>query len=281
MSTVREVIGVDDQGAETTEAAHRRAVERVIRAMHEHIDEPLSLQDLADIAYMSPYHFNRVFRTVTGVPPCQFLYALRLARAKRLLATTDRSVTDICFGVGYNSLGTFSARFAELVGLSPSRLPRVIADLGGDWSQKSQNRSEAKGGPTTGGVTGRVIGPESVFGPILVGLFPDPIPQGEPVACAWLDRPGTYHVAAVPDGSYYVMAVALGEEDDTGIDFPMMESEMHVGSRSNPIHFQNGRVENNADVALRPMRLTDPPILTALPLLLLDAHSDDGGIAQL
>ena len=72
---------------------------RVISAMHEHLYDPLSLQDMADIAHYSPFHFNRLFRKITGIPPNHFLYALRLSRAKRLLEETDLNVTDICFEV--------------------------------------------------------------------------------------------------------------------------------------------------------------------------------------
>jgi transcriptional regulator GlxA family with amidase domain len=104
-----------------TAIAHCAAVKRVINVMHERLDEPFTLNDMSKIAYVSPYHFNRMFHQITGIPPCQFLYALRLETAKRLLLTTGVSVTDVCFDVGYNSLGTFIRRFTGLVGISPSR----------------------------------------------------------------------------------------------------------------------------------------------------------------
>jgi AraC-like DNA-binding protein len=105
-----------------TVVAHNEAVDRVIRTMHERLDEPLTLQEMSRIAYISPYHFNRIFRQITGIPPNQFLYALRLETAKRRLLMSNTSVTDVCFDVGYNSLGTFIRRFTALVGVSPSRL---------------------------------------------------------------------------------------------------------------------------------------------------------------
>ena len=67
---------------DTIEARHR-VVERVILKMREQLDEPFSLQEMAKIAYLSPFHFNRVFRQITGIPPTQFLYALRLEAAKQ------------------------------------------------------------------------------------------------------------------------------------------------------------------------------------------------------
>src|ERR1044072_6247332 len=103
-----------------TIASHYRAVERVILAMRERLDEALTLEDLAEVAIISPFYFDRIFRQITGIPPCQFLSALRMEAAKRLLLTSSLSVTDVCFEVGYNSLGTFTTRFTQLVGLPPS-----------------------------------------------------------------------------------------------------------------------------------------------------------------
>ncbi len=58
-----------------TDASHERAVHNVIRAMHEHLDDTFSLDAMAEVAVMSPFHFNRTFREATGAPPCQFLSA--------------------------------------------------------------------------------------------------------------------------------------------------------------------------------------------------------------
>jgi AraC family transcriptional regulator len=99
-----------------TAAVHGFAVERVLATMRERLDEDLTLHVMADVARLSPYHFTRVFRHVTGIPPCEFLTALRLQEAKRLLLTTGLSVTDVCFEVGYSSLGTFTTRFTHLIG---------------------------------------------------------------------------------------------------------------------------------------------------------------------
>jgi AraC family transcriptional regulator len=85
----------------STIVSHHEAVERVIQRMHDRVDEPLTLKEMSRIAYISPYHFNRIFRQTTGIPPNQFFYALRLETAKRLLLTTNSSVTDVCLDVGY------------------------------------------------------------------------------------------------------------------------------------------------------------------------------------
>src|SRR5215211_7874714 len=148
-----------------TVVAHREAVERVIKMMHDRLDEPLTLQEMSKQAYISPYHFNRIFRQVTGIPPNQFFYALRLEMAKRLLLTTKTNVTDVCFDVGYNSLGTFIRRFTALVGLSPGHFrsfashetPRLFAPNANEFD--------------TAGISGKVTAPEWFKGMIFVGLF--------------------------------------------------------------------------------------------------------------
>src|SRR5271165_572405 len=105
-----------------TNTAHLQAVERAIQTMHSHLHEVLTLEDLAATAYLSPFHFNRVFRQLIGVPPGEFLSALRFQKARHLLLLTSLKITQVCFEVGYTSPGSFTSRFTQLVGLSPNRL---------------------------------------------------------------------------------------------------------------------------------------------------------------
>jgi len=109
---------------EDTVASHRRAVERVITSARERLCEPISLHDMSRVAYLSAFHFNRVFHQFTGLPPAKFISAMRLDEAKRLLLNTNLSITDICFEVGYNSLSHFSKAFTEVVGCSPGSYPK-------------------------------------------------------------------------------------------------------------------------------------------------------------
>ena len=82
--------------------------------------QPLDVPALARAAYMSPAHFSRQFRAAYGETPYSYLMTRRIERAKALLRRGDLSVTDVCFEVGCSSLGTFSTRFTELVGVPPS-----------------------------------------------------------------------------------------------------------------------------------------------------------------
>jgi AraC-like DNA-binding protein len=92
-------------------------------------DRPLSIDEVAREAAMSPFHFIRQFSALFGQTPHQFRIEARLDRAKRLLARGNHSVTDVCFEVGFSSLGSFSDLFARRVGVAPSRYRRRARTL--------------------------------------------------------------------------------------------------------------------------------------------------------
>ena len=81
---------------------------------------PLDVPALARAAFMSPSHFSRQFRAAFGETPYGYLMTRRIERAKALLRRRDLTVTEVCMAVGCTSLGSFSSRFTELVGESPS-----------------------------------------------------------------------------------------------------------------------------------------------------------------
>src|SRR5262245_48260554 len=95
----------------------------MLREIHE---RPVSIDEVAREAAMSPFHFIRQFEAVFGATPHQFRIQTRLDRAKRLLALSDYSVTDVCLEVGFTSLGSFSDLFARRIGTSPSRYRRQV-----------------------------------------------------------------------------------------------------------------------------------------------------------
>ncbi|HEV8401441.1 MAG TPA: helix-turn-helix transcriptional regulator [Candidatus Limnocylindrales bacterium] len=89
-------------------------------AMDRAYAEPLDVRAVAAVAHVSQAHFIRTFRAVFGETPHRYLQRRRVERSMFLLRETDRSITDICFDVGFTSLGTFSRTFREIVGESPS-----------------------------------------------------------------------------------------------------------------------------------------------------------------
>ena len=257
---------------EDTLASHRRAVERVITSARERLCEPISLHDMSRVAYLSTFHFNRVFHQITGLPPAKFISAMRLDEAKRLLLNTNRSITDISFEVGYNSLSTFTRRFTQRVGLGPREF-RYLAERITSSSVESlcAHYAELTGRATLSpSVEGVVDLPQPGGGPIFVGLFRAHIPQSRPVGGALLTSPGAFRIGPVPDGIYHLLAAALPRLADTlGYLLPDSAS-LSVGAWNGPVIVRHGRANGCFNISLRPMALTDPPLLVSLPFLLAD-----------
>lgn len=138
-------------------------------AMDRSYAEPLDVPTLATIADVSEAHFIRVFKETFGETPHRYLQRRRVERAMYLLRDSDSSVTDVCFDVGFNSLGSFSRTFTAIVGVTPSeyrkragpiraptcftmawsrpssRVPRpaeLLPDLAGTQPALSEKRSE-------------------------------------------------------------------------------------------------------------------------------------------
>jgi AraC-like DNA-binding protein len=109
-------------------AQHLRDLAR-LRRVRDRIDreyaQPLDVEALARGAHMSAGHLSREFRQAYGESPYSYLMTRRIERAMALLRRGDLSVTEVCFTVGCSSLGTFSTRFAELVGMPPSTYRRL------------------------------------------------------------------------------------------------------------------------------------------------------------
>src|SRR5215472_8599802 len=98
-------------------------------AMDRTYAEPLDVPSLAQIACVSEAHFIRTFRVTFGETPHRYLQRRRVERAMFLLRETDRSVTEICFDVGFTSVGTFSRTFGEIVGEPPTTYRWRAGDL--------------------------------------------------------------------------------------------------------------------------------------------------------
>lgn len=105
-----------------------------LRAARDHADrnfaDPLDLEALAAVARLSKYHFHRLFTATYGMSPRAYLSERRIERAQDLLRATNLSVTEVCHAVGFSSLGSFSSRFREIVGESPSEFQARYAAVG-------------------------------------------------------------------------------------------------------------------------------------------------------
>jgi AraC-like DNA-binding protein len=241
--------------------------------MRERYAESLSLKEMSEIAISSPFHFNRVFRAVTGLPPARFLAAIRLHTAKHLLLTTRRSVTDICFGVGYSSLGTFTAHFSEYVGAPPSRFRQlsrtthtrdVLAQI-----PNARRPPSADAGTIHGHV--RAAPGVSVDELAMIGLFPSELPRGHPCACVVAATGTSFVLANVPPGWYHLFSVAINPSVDR-VELYLAES-MRRG-HAGPILVRDTCNTGPVDLELRCPRDTDPPLLIALPLLIAERAAE-------
>jgi AraC-like DNA-binding protein len=258
-------------GESNTIAAHREAVERVILEMRKQLDEPFSLEKMAKIACLSPFHFDRVFHEMTGIPAVQFLYALRIEPAKRLLLTTSLSVTDVCYDVGYNSIGTFTSRFTQVVGLSPRNFRKLAEKVDNFFLESSFTEAAAIlkkvsfGGQS---ITGRIISPDPIQRLIFVGLFPTLIPQSHPSAGTLIADSESYGIGPVDDGRYNVFAAAFPKGGQPQSYLIPDFASLLVGLGSRAANVLDGRADEAVDITLRSLQITNPPILIALPFLL-------------
>jgi len=110
---------MDTLRRETSDSREQGLV-RVKCLLEEQCELPLDLAQLASIAHCSKFHLVRAFQAAYRETPHRYQVRCRIERAKALLAETSMRVTDICFEVGFESLGTFSSRFREITGWAPS-----------------------------------------------------------------------------------------------------------------------------------------------------------------
>ena len=236
-----------------------RAVENAITHMWEKYTEPLTLTEIAASALLSRFHFSRVFRDATGVSPGRFLYALRIYQAKRLLTSTSLSVTEISFAIGYNSLGSFTNRFTDSVGISPSRFRRIWSDGLREIPAPPPSSS------SYGTVTGRIRIPANYAAArVYVGVFETPIVQRRPPSWTSVEaephQPASYRLANVPAGDWFIRAVAVADSADPE---PWTRRSVLVGGLG-PLAVTADAV-TSGDLTIRVRKPTDLPILYAVP----------------
>jgi AraC family transcriptional regulator len=252
---------------EETYDSHFRAVARVIDVLRSDRTRTLSVNEMAKIAYMSHFHFIRVFEAITNMTPWKFHWALKLHLAKNLLLTTKMTIIDISMEVGYNSHGTFTRRFTELVGLSPNRFRRLARSCDTCALFHSMRCwKNAEGAPFR--LCGRVQPPEQFEGSILVACFPTALAQRRPVAFAWADQDNCYSMEYPMINSFYMRAFALPAGEG---NLPWFMGEPVLRSVETP-HLVKPHTasfkDTIVDFTLRSQKPTDPPVLLSIGTLL-------------
>lgn len=238
-------------------------VREAVTMMRTRIAEPVDLDELARAAGYSPYHFVRVFRSVTGLSPGAFQSALRIEAAKSMLIDTDAAVTRICLELGYESLGSFTSRFTRSVGVPPSRFRRIAREFAQADIAAIMRRAVIAPRPE-GPLCGTVLEcrPPDAF--VWIGIFPKGMPEERPAAGTLRRGDGVFALPAVPDGTYHVLAASLAP--DAGWR-PYLTGDGARVATSGTVSVRQGAFAWPPVLTLRPLEPTDPPILAPLALL--------------
>lgn len=245
-------------------------IDEVIAYIHQNIDEPLPLARLARYAAYSPYHFSRLFKERMGLSPLYYVSSLRLQKAKELLLDTNLSIRDIGLEIGQQSLGTFTTRFTERVGVTPAHFRNSMLQADhylrslqklNDWEDPAISGSQ---GATIEGTVRTEIPFEGV---VLVGLFAKPIPEGLPLYGTLIPSSGTFRFTDVKPGIYYLMATSVSWGMQAKDFLLPQTTTLRTRSKEPIIVTQYSRMMHK-QVTLHVPRPDDPPILISLPLLM-------------
>lgn len=248
---------------------HYQEIDEVIAYIHSNLEGPLSLELLADFAGYSPYHFARIFKRRTGLPPHYYVSSYRLHKAKELLLHTDFCIRDIALDIGQQSLGTFTTRFTSKVGVTPAKYrhgAKEVTESLRSLKKLRQWETDIPALDSARRITGTIYTETPFYGVILVGLFARPIPEGLPLYGTLLDSPGTFDFTDVKAGTYYLMATAISWNTQAA-DIMLPDQTLRARA-SIPIHVDYHHITEPQYLTLHKPKIDDPPILISLPLLM-------------
>jgi len=155
-------LGIKDRSGamrQTTERDYRRRILKVIDHLRTHLDEPLSFEQLAEIACFSPFHFHRIYRGMVGETIADTVRRLRLLRAATAVGTSDRPILDVALEAGFDSGRGFSRAFDSFLGMTPSDYRRQQARIGQDTKRGMAMDVEIRDLPATRVLAMRKLGP--------------------------------------------------------------------------------------------------------------------------
>jgi AraC-like DNA-binding protein len=234
--------------------------------MRSRIAEPLRLDEIAGAAGYSTFHFDRVFRSITGLSAGAFQTALRLEAAKTLLLDTDASVTQICMEIGYESVGSFTSRFTRSVGVSPNAFRDFARKLA--QSDVTAMLAQAFAMPRPAGpLHGTVHATQAADAFVWIGLFRKGVPEQRPEAGCLRRGDGVFSLAAVEDGTYHALCASVAPGTDWRT-YMLSGEHVRVGT-SGLVAVRHGDFVWPPAIELRALEPTDPPILASLALLAL------------
>ncbi|WP_018933110.1 helix-turn-helix domain-containing protein [Gracilibacillus lacisalsi] len=255
-------------------------VEAAIKYIKANLHEEITLQQVAKHVAYSPYHFSRIFKDQIGLPPHYYLSALRLQRAKELLIHTDLTIRDIGMEIGQHSLGTFTTRFTQKVGVSPSVFRQSESSVTQHLQQIQLKRTKAfnRYRNISQTVRGKITSPSEINGIILLGLFSKPIPEGLPLYGTILETEGEFAFENVKAGTYYLLSTTVNTGMNSS-EILLTESTLRA-KLEEPVIVQPHHETPQLNVTLRPPRIDDPPVLISIAVLMQQYISSNIGIGE-
>lgn len=252
----------------------RDAVIAAATFLHAHACDPIRLGDVADHVGYSPFHLTRAFTKEIGTSPVRALAAHRFHRSKRLLLDGDDRIADICHAVGFSSVGTFTTRFAEAVGTSPTEFRRLPHGLADAPPRPVSTAGDVRGGGAVAGSVRISASAAAALGPdplVFVGLYPARAARGEPGVGAMLAGPGEFLLTDASPGLFWVLATALSTRGD--YDGLLVPGEPVIGTSPGMLRLRPGE-QQVCDIPLDLVERWQPPVLAALPALASDIAQD-------
>ncbi|WP_239616586.1 helix-turn-helix transcriptional regulator [Cohnella mopanensis] len=244
-------------------------IDEAISYIHQNIYEPLPLTQLANHVGYSPYHFTRIFKERMGISPLYYASSVRLQKAKELLLRTNMSIRDVGLEIGQQSLGTFTTRFTERVGVTPSHFRNSTLHAENDLRslQKLSNwQTSSTIGHPYSTLEGTVRAEAAFEGVVLIGLFTKPIPEGNPRYGTILSSLGHFSLTDVKPGTYFLMATSVSWEMKSA-EFMLPYTTLRTRSKAPITVSPESRIPYQEVVLHTPLP-DDPPILISLPLLM-------------
>lgn len=228
--------------------------------MRERYAERIVVDDIADHVGYSPAHFARSFARVARLGPGQYLSAIRFDAAKRLLLAEDFAVAEVCAAVGFDSLPTFTRRFARAVGTTPAALRRVAESVG-EQPPRPFEQTDAQHDRIRVHITHPVDGWSGAD--TWLGWYRQPAPIGLPLAGVLVRDRAVVDLPMCP-GAPWLLAFAVPPAAEIGDHFALGQPVVAVHPEPILPPVPPGR---SVALDLGPAPVTSVPLLSALPVL--------------
>ncbi|MDX8362636.1 MULTISPECIES: AraC family transcriptional regulator [Bacillaceae] len=253
----------------TRNGDHVKAVVQAVEYMKKNLDKEITTEELASLVGYSSFHFSRFFKEVTGISPRHYLSALRIEAGKQMLVRhSSPSIIKTMMSIGFSSLGSFSAKFKQFVGLPPKQFQVTTNDLYHFVNQYTEGENSVIQYFHPPVLTCHIEAPAQFKGFIFVGLFPRPIPDERPaIGTAFTQKQSSCIFSQIPTGTYYALAAGIPLSMNPK-DYFLLEHAFR-GMYDDPIHV-TGTTDKEIHIKLRSPLPFDPPILINLPQLLLE-----------